>query len=293
MDTSATLRLADHTEDLLAFLPTDMDLMLSSLQSLAGPVDLMSMQLDSDFPLEATIVPQITEYSSPFSSAGSTVSSSEGDDVGIFPATSQTPSSSGLTNDRFLFDDWSPQQPGQPQQGSSEDELSSTTPPFSTNTSTMPFQASPERPYTQMTKVDSDPRQSPYVQMKQPRPFRRPRPGHDGQPPPAPSKLTSLLPKVDKPSLGELNGKMPRPVVVNASPRRRRKTERVTDEEMQAEEEARKVKSVQSARDCRKRKKQYIQGLQLAIQQYEQREAAAQQLIATLEKSISRLQMAA
>merc|ERR1712100_813587 len=71
----------------------------------------------------------------------------------------------------------------------------------------------------------------------------------------------------DKPCLGDLNGKMPRPVIVNSSPRRKRKSD-ISPRDIEADEEERKMKSVQSARDCRKRKKQYIQGLQQAIQQY-------------------------
>eukprot|EP00035_Acanthoeca_spectabilis_P035849 m.36516 g.36516 ORF g.36516 m.36516 type:complete len:270 (+) comp7582_c0_seq2:471-1280(+) len=249
---------------------------VESLSSLAGPGYL---EFDPEFPLEATIEPDTADHSPPFSSDAS---STDGDDLTIFPMSAGTPPS-GIANDRFLFD-WSPHRIQY--HGS----LAST-PPFSSDESG-PFHASPERPYAHMTKSESQvrPRQ---VRSKQPKPFKR-RAGREADIPPVSSKLASvLLPKVDKPSLGELNGKMPRPVVVNASPRRRRKTDKVTDEQIQAEEEARKIKSVQSARDCRKRKKQYIQGLQLAIQQYEQREAAAQQLIGTLEKSIERLKMSA
>lgn len=103
------------------------------------------------------------------------------------------------------------------------------------------------------------------------------------------TSLADVLPKVDKPELGDLNGKMPRPVVVNTAPRRRRKNEKVSEAVLRREDEARKLKSVQSARDCRRRKKQYIAQLQRAIKQYEDRERVAQRLVASLRAQIADL----
>lgn len=102
-------------------------------------------------------------------------------------------------------------------------------------------------------------------------------------------QIGRILPKVDKPELGDLTGKMPRPAVVNTAPRRRKKGEKVTAEDLRREDEERKLKSVLSARDCRKRKKQYIISLQMAIQQYDEREAVAQKLIRYLKKEIDTL----
>lgn len=111
--------------------------------------------------------------------------------------------------------------------------------------------------------------------------------------PPVLSNLAAkLLPKVDKPELGDLNGKMPRPIIVNMAPRRRRKGDTVSARELEEEDELRKMKSVQSARDCRKRKKQYITGLQTAIAQYDEREAVAQKLISTLRARIHKIKCA-
>lgn len=111
--------------------------------------------------------------------------------------------------------------------------------------------------------------------------------------PPVLSNLAAkLLPKVDKPELGDLNGKMPRPNIVNMAPRRRRKGDTVSARELQEEDELRKMKSVQSARDCRKRKKHYITGLQTAIAQYDEREAVAQKLISTLRAQIYKFKCA-
>lgn len=103
------------------------------------------------------------------------------------------------------------------------------------------------------------------------------------------ASLADVLPKVEKPELGDLNGKMPRPVVVNTAPRRRRKNERVSEAVLRREDEARKLKSVQSARDCRRRKKQYIAQLQRAIRQYEDRERVAQRLVTSLRAQIADL----
>eukprot|EP00037_Helgoeca_nana_P001314 m.26237 g.26237 ORF g.26237 m.26237 type:complete len:279 (+) comp11697_c0_seq1:291-1127(+) len=254
---------------------------VESLSCLAGPGYL---EFDPEFPLEATLASPTVDGSPLFSSDSS---ASDSDDISIFPTSMDTPISSGLANDRFLFD-WSPQRI----QFAEESGSLTRTPPF--NTEDGQFLGSPERPYTHISKAGAPhARQPRQVRSKQTKPFKRGR--RDSViPSGVTSKLASaLLPKVDKPSLGELNGKMPRPVVVNASPRRRRKTDKVTDEQIQAEEEARKIKSVQSARDCRKRKKQYIQGLQLAIQQYEQRETVAQHLIGTLNHSITSIKMEA
>ena len=59
------------------------------------------------------------------------------------------------------------------------------------------------------------------------------------------------------------------------------------------EAEMKKAKSVQSARDCRRRKKAFIQSLQVQVKRCEDREASSQQLIATLEKKLVGLKTAA
>lgn len=52
------------------------------------------------------------------------------------------------------------------------------------------------------------------------------------------------------------------------------------------EAELKKAKSVQSARDCRRRKKAFIQTLQLAVKQCEEREIKSQHILANLEQQI-------
>eukprot|EP00040_Diaphanoeca_grandis_P010889 m.55809 g.55809 ORF g.55809 m.55809 type:complete len:428 (+) comp22135_c0_seq1:436-1719(+) len=106
----------------------------------------------------------------------------------------------------------------------------------------------------------------------------------------AQTSIALLLPEVDLPELGDLNGKMPRPAVVQAPPRRRKKNEKISADELARETEERKSKSVQSARDCRQRKKQYIGRLQNAINQYNQRERTAQNLITSLQNQLIELQ---
>lgn len=242
------------------------DPVIASFQSLAGPLDLLGLDVEDTRSLEATIDLSSEDGMSPLLSSGSDTCD---DDMPL----AFTPVAGDLSTDRILFD-WSLQRA----------DISN----FSKN----PFTASPPRPQQIKKSSATAPRQP---RPKQPRPFNKKKVAgkHTLQITSVSSKLAlKLLPKVDKPSLGELNGKMPRPVVVNASPRRRRKCDKVSEEEIIAEEEARKVKSVQSARDCRKRKKEYIQGLQLAIKQYDEREAAAQRLIATLSSSIERLRNA-
>lgn len=59
-----------------------------------------------------------------------------------------------------------------------------------------------------------------------------------------------------------------------------------TADEERREAELKKAKSVQSARDCRKRKKEFIRSLQLQVKQCEEREAATQKVIATLEQTL-------
>lgn len=58
------------------------------------------------------------------------------------------------------------------------------------------------------------------------------------------------------------------------------------------EAEMKKAKSVQSARDCRRRKKAFIQSLQLQVKRCGDREANSQRLIATLEKELFGLKTA-
>mmetsp|Transcript_13719 Transcript_13719/g.35217 ORF Transcript_13719/g.35217 Transcript_13719/m.35217 type:complete len:191 (+) Transcript_13719:90-662(+) len=71
---------------------------------------------------------------------------------------------------------------------------------------------------------------------------------------------------------------------------RRRKKNKMSVEEEAAEAEMKKQKSVQSARDCRRRKKAFIQSLQLRVKECEEREADTQRRIANLEQELSRLQ---
>lgn len=263
----------------------------ATLSSLAGPVDLAS-EFETAEQLQATVDMVSMSMPSPLFYGSDSSSSSETDDVGIFP--NSTPISAGLKADRFLFDFGS---------NSSLDsqKFSIVANKGERQSVATPYNASPKRP---LPENQDSRNQLSVVTTPRPKPIKSftaskadlssdrsqcssgnvvPRFN-----PPACSELASaLLPKVDKPCLGDLNGKMPRPVIVNSSPRRKRKSD-VSPRDIEADEEERKMKSVQSARDCRKRKKQYIQGLQQAIQQYEEREAAAQKLIQALRESIIR-----
>jgi hypothetical protein len=291
------------SEDLFGFIShTQTDSVLASLQSLAGPVDLSSFSLDScvdELSLEATIESSSDTSDSPlWSCSDASSTSSEGDDYIMFDGihTPMSEMATSLTSDRFLFDVTTQHQNNKVANNGNEviGQAKRFTFTFD-GQPTGPFLSSPVRPVNTTTKQTTQV-QHPGPRVKQPKAFNKKRPGRPtiqlGASPTLASKLAeTLLPKVEAPSIGELNGKMPRPFVVNASPRRRRKTDKVTEEQIQMEEEARKIKSVQSARDCRKRKKEYIGGLQLAIDQYNKRESAAQHLIATLEKSIARLKL--
>jgi hypothetical protein len=63
----------------------------------------------------------------------------------------------------------------------------------------------------------------------------------------------------------------------------------LTDEEVAVELEMKKLKSVQSARDCRRRKKAFIQSLQLKVKECEEREQTTQGTIAALEHELKTL----
>lgn len=287
----------EGSEDLFGFISRpETDSVMASLQSLAGAVDLTSFSLDhcvDELSLEATIESSSDSGSPLWSCSDSSSTSSEVDDCRLLDGI-HTPM---LTNDRFLFDGSTQQL----QHNKIGNEVIGQAKRFTftfDGQPTGPFNVSPVRPaHAHAARLSSAQARHPGPRVKEPKAFNKTK--RSGRPslqlvggPALASKLAeTLLPKVEAPSIGELNGKMPRPVVVNASPRRRRKTDKVTEEQIQMEEEARKIKSVQSARDCRKRKKEYINGLQAAIDQYNKREAAAQHLITTLEKSIARLRM--
>eukprot|EP00038_Savillea_parva_P026566 m.55050 g.55050 ORF g.55050 m.55050 type:complete len:139 (+) comp7579_c0_seq1:181-597(+) len=67
---------------------------------------------------------------------------------------------------------------------------------------------------------------------------------------------------------------------------------KMSAEEEAAEAEMKKLKSVQSARDCRRRKKAFIQSLQVRVKECEDREVATQARIAALEVELKQLQAA-
>lgn len=67
---------------------------------------------------------------------------------------------------------------------------------------------------------------------------------------------------------------------------------KLSTEEEAADAEMKKLKSVQSARDCRRRKKAFIQSLQVRVKECEDREAQTQARIASLERELKQLQAA-
>lgn len=72
--------------------------------------------------------------------------------------------------------------------------------------------------------------------------------------------------------------------------RRRRRRDELSPEEEAAEMEMKKQKSVQSARDCRRRKKEFIASLQIRVKHCEERETRSQRIIAALEAELEQLQ---
>lgn len=74
---------------------------------------------------------------------------------------------------------------------------------------------------------------------------------------------------------------------------KRKRTSKLTAEDEAKEAELKKAKSVQSARDCRKRKKEFIKSLQVEVKRCEEREAATRRLIASLEEKLKILKSSA
>lgn len=72
--------------------------------------------------------------------------------------------------------------------------------------------------------------------------------------------------------------------------RRRRRLDKMTREEAEREKLARLERSRQSARDCRKRKKNYINTLEEKIRMYEAREAKNNVVVNKLTSTVSQLQ---
>jgi len=263
---------ADACFDLFDFMAADLEQSVSltrELASLAGPVDLAALSINSDG-LIATISLAGTSITSPrpylYTESDS---SSESDDARVFGTPSSVCSSAGLKRDHFLYD--TPSSARQQTRTSSKQHLH------------VRGRGIIGSKTSHATKIRHQSGRSSGGSGSK-------RGNSRGLPS---SFAATVYPQVDKPCVGELNGKMPRPVVVNTTGRRRRKTGTVSREELDMEETNRKIKSVQSARDCRRRKKEYIEGLQNAIRMYDERETRAQHVIHTLRAAIDRLRKSA
>lgn len=74
---------------------------------------------------------------------------------------------------------------------------------------------------------------------------------------------------------------------------KRKRSTKLSAEDEAKEAELKKAKSVQSARDCRKRKKEFIKSLQVEVKRCEEREVATRRLISSLEEKLKILKSSA
>eukprot|EP00038_Savillea_parva_P026569 m.55081 g.55081 ORF g.55081 m.55081 type:complete len:178 (+) comp7579_c0_seq3:508-1041(+) len=108
---------------------------------------------------------------------------------------------------------------------------------------------------------------------------------------PSPTAGTNIPRAQSGGGAGKVGGMAGASSMMSAAARKRKRTKMSAEEEA-AEAEMKKLKSVQSARDCRRRKKAFIQSLQVRVKECEDREVATQARIAALEVELKQLQAA-